>query len=149
MTEPASQSIDRLLAFDFGLKYIGVAVGQTLTQTASPLTTLRAKAGIPNWQEIAELLKKWQPQALVVGIPLNMDGTEQALTFKARAFANDLEARFHLPVFPVDERLSSWEAKQRIFNSTTPKKAKQKLEEDIDAIAAVILLEQWLRSEGQ
>lgn len=135
---------ETILAFDFGLKYIGVAVGQTLTKTASPVTTLRAHQGIPQWEEIEKLILQWRPRALVVGVPLNMDGTEQPMTSYARQFIDVLEKKFNLTVFPVDERLSTWEAKNRLFESSKSKKAKKNLQQ-IDAIAASILLEQWLK----
>jgi putative Holliday junction resolvase len=130
-----------VLGFDFGMQYIGVAVGQSITHSASPLTTLRAKDGIPNWNEVQQLLTKWHPQALVVGLPLNMDDTEQPLTLCARRFMNRLHSRFKLPVYAVDERLSSWEAKQRITLKAT-KQTKQHTNK-IHAQSAVILIEQW------
>lgn len=104
-----------VLGFDFGMKYIGVAVGQTLTGTATPLTTINAKDGIPNWSEIVELIEKWRADAIIVGIPLNMDGTEQAITLCAKRFANRLHAHTKLPIHQVDERLSTFEAKNRVL----------------------------------
>jgi putative Holliday junction resolvase len=97
-----------VLAFDFGLKHLGVAVGQTVTRTASPLTTLRARQGIPDWQELTRLVDEWSPQLLVVGLPLNMDGTESEMAGRARAFAAKLGSRSNLPVVMVDERLTSY-----------------------------------------
>lgn len=126
------------MGFDFGMKYIGVAVGQSITRSATPLTALLAKDGIPQWNEIQTLLDKWKPEAIVVGIPLNMDGTEQPMTLAAKRFANRLKARFKLPVHPVDERLSSWEAMDRL---TKENKKNVKL---LNATAAAILVEQWL-----
>ena len=93
-----------VLAFDFGLKHLGVAVGQTVTRTASPLTTLRARQGIPDWQELTRLVDEWSPQLLVVGLPLNMDGTESEMAGRARAFAAKLGSRSNLPVV-MDEDL--------------------------------------------
>ena len=93
-----------LLGFDFGMKRIGVAVGQTVTKTARPLETLKAKQGVPHWEKILKLIKTWQPDALIVGIPLNMDGTPQPLTEAAEQFANELKKRFELPVYGIDER---------------------------------------------
>lgn len=127
-----------VMGFDFGMKYIGVAVGQSITRSATPLTALLAKDGIPQWNEIQTLLDKWKPEAIVVGIPLNMDGTEQPMTLAAKRFANRLKARFKLPVHPVDERLSSWEAMDRL---TKENKKNVKL---LNATAAAILVEQWL-----
>src|SRR5690625_5668021 len=82
-----------VLAFDFGTQYIGVATGQSITQTASPLAALKAKDGQPNWEQVAELLKQWQPQLLLVGLPLNMDGSASELSRRARRFAGRLQGR--------------------------------------------------------
>lgn len=137
----------QLLAFDFGMKHIGVAVGQTLTQSATPLCTLKAIDGIPNWTEIDARIQDWCPTGIVIGIPLNMDDSEQLLTHCARKFANRVHDRTHLPVYTVDERLSTWEAKNRLHihvQGTKTKKAKKQIH-DVNAMAAAILLEQWLR----
>ena len=96
-----------VLAFDFGLKHIGVAVGQTVTRTASGLATLKARAGKPQWQEVLALVNDWRPSAVLVGLPLNMDGTESEMSDRARQFAAALGARCNLPVHMVDERLTS------------------------------------------
>jgi len=133
-----------VLGFDFGMKYIGVAVGQPLTCTATPVTTLMAQDGIPDWIQIEQLIAHWSPKTLVVGIPLHMDGAEQPMTFSARRFANRLHARFHLPVYAIDERLSTWEAKQRMGLSN--RKMQKKTIESVNALAASILVEQWLHS---
>lgn len=130
-----------VLGFDFGMKWIGLAVGQSITQTATPLKTLSAREGMPDWEQIAALIQEWQPQALVVGIPLNMDGSEQPITQAAKQFATSLETRFHLPVFGVDERLTSWEAKQRLKKQG---KTQQAWIEEVNGLAAVLLLEDWL-----
>ena len=130
------------LGFDFGMKHIGVAVGQTITQTANPLTTLKAKLGTPDWKQVAALVNEWHPQVLVVGIPLNMDGSEQALTHAARRFANQLKKQFNLPVEHADERLTTREAKQDLFDQGGYK-ALQK--HKIDSYSAKIILESWFR----
>ncbi len=129
------------LGFDFGMKHIGVAVGQKITGTATPLTTLNAKDGIPNWDEIKILIEKWQPRALIVGFPLNMDDSAQTMTFASKRFMNRLQAKYALPVHPVDERLTSWEAKKFLREEKTKKKIKT----DEHALAASILLQQWLQ----
>ena len=100
-----------LLAFDFGTKSIGVAVGQRITGTARPLTALKANDGTPDWNLIERLLKEWQPDDVIVGLPLNMDGTEQPLTARARKFANKIHGRFGVSVKLHDERLSTVEAR--------------------------------------
>lgn len=126
-----------LLGFDYGPAKIGVAVGQTLTGTASPLTTLRAVRQKPNWDEITKLIESWQPETLIVGLPYNMDDTEADIAVRARRFARQLEGRYHLPVHLVDERLTSIEAKREL--GRRPKKI-----EELDAVAAKLILETWL-----
>jgi putative Holliday junction resolvase len=131
-----------LLAFDFGLRRIGVAVGQTVTQTATPLHILLAKQGEPNWQEVAILLRTWKPDGLVVGVPVHLDNTEQTITFAARAFAESLR-RFDLPVYEFDERLTTKEARQQLFDQG----GYQALQKSpIDSIAAKLILEDWLKN---
>lgn len=125
-----------LLGFDFGDKRIGVAVGQTLTGTANALTTIRMTRQQPDWAAITRLIDDWQPQALVVGIPLTMHGDEQPLTDRARAFARKLEGRYHLPVHGVDERLSSRAARDELQSSYS-----------VDPAAARIILETWLTEQ--
>lgn len=132
-----------VLGFDFGMKHIGVAVGQTITRTATPLTSLKAVDGIPQWDEIGKLIKTWGAKALIIGLPLNMDGTEQPITAAAKKFGNRLGAHFKLPVHPVDERLTTAEAKQQLFD-TAGYRALDKT--SIDSFAAKLILESWLRS---
>jgi len=126
---------DTLLAFDFGFARIGVAVGQTVTRTASPLTILKARDGIPDWDQVAALVATWQPAALVVGLPINMDGTDNHVTPRARKFANRLSGRYRIPVHLVDERLTTREAR-----NAAPGR------ERIDDIAATLILETWFGS---
>ena len=87
-----------IMGFDYGTKSIGVAIGQELTGSARPLRSLKANDGIPNWEEIEKLIKEWQPDLLIVGLPLNMDGTDQEITVRARKFGNRLHGRFGKPV---------------------------------------------------
>lgn len=129
-----------LLAFDFGMKRIGVAVGQSVTETARPLITLSAKDGQPDWDSLTPLIKKWRPDAFVVGIPLNMDGTEQAITQEARLFANALKDQYNLPVFEMDERLTTKDARERLFNEGGYKALQSG---QIDQVAAQIILQNW------
>ncbi len=142
MPDSATSTEQVLLGFDFGLKYIGVAVGQTLTRTAQPLTTLTAQQGIPDWNEIKKLIETWRPNALVVGIPLNMDGSEQFLTHAARHFSEALEKHFNLPVHSMDERLSTIEARAHLFEKGGYKALQKKA---IDSVAAQLILESWLQ----
>ncbi|MCK4743511.1 MAG: Holliday junction resolvase RuvX [Sulfuriflexus sp.] len=129
-----------LLGFDYGEKRTGVAVGQSLTSTATGLTTLHSKQQKMDWPAIEALIKEWQPDALVVGIPVHMDGTEQPMTLAARKFSRQLHGRFQLPVFEAEERLSSVEAEEYL-GSTEDKAA-------IDKEAARIILQSWLNSQG-
>lgn len=129
------------LGFDFGYKHIGVACGQNQTRTARPVTTLKAQNGAPDWQELQQLIEQWQPTAFVVGIPLNMDGTDQPVAQAARRFSNRLHGRFELPVYQAEERLTTQEAKARIFERF----GYQGLDKNfIDAFAASLILEEWL-----
>ena len=129
-----------LIAFDFGMKRIGVAIGQTITRTARPLDTIQAKEGIPNWNALTKLIKKWLPDALVVGIPLNMDGTDQPISQKAREFASLLTEHFQLPVHLADERLTTKDARERLF-SQGGYKALQ--DGQVDRVAAQLILQNW------
>lgn len=130
------------LGFDFGYKRIGVAVGQQLTCSASPLSTLDAVLGVPNWDLIQTLITQWQPLALIVGLPTCIDGTEQYTTAAARGFARQLRKRFARPVHLVDERLSTMEARAHLFEKGGYRKLKKT---EIDSIAACVILEQWLQ----
>jgi putative pre-16S rRNA nuclease len=133
-----------ILGFDFGLKNIGVAVGQELTSNANPLTVIKAREGIPNWDDIETLIQQWQPQLLVVGLPLNMDGSEQEMTTTARRFGNRLNGRFHLPVVWQDERLSTYEALEHLGIRD---KMQAKNRSDVDRISAQLILQSWLNQQ--
>jgi len=133
-----------LLGFDYGLKNIGVAVGQELTRTASPLTVIKARDGIPNWDDIQTLLDEWKPQVLIVGLPLNMDGSEQAMTKASRKFGNRLNGRFQIPVEWQDERLTTFEALEQLGIHS---KLDAKQREDVDRISAQLILQSWLNEQ--
>ncbi len=126
------------LGFDFGLKRIGVAVGQDLTRSATPLHTIAASNGKPDWAIVAKLIEQWRPRALIVGLPLNMDGTETDITPRARRFGNQLRERYRLPVHWMDERLSTLEAERLIAQSGSKRGA------DSDKLAAQLILQSWL-----
>jgi len=100
-----------VLAFDFGLRNIGVATGQAITRTASEIATVRARDGVPDWNTVDALVRQWQPDALLVGLPLNMDDTESEMSTRAKGFAKNLRSRYRLTVKLVDERLTSFEAR--------------------------------------
>src|SRR5688572_16170657 len=95
------------LGFDYGTKYTGIAIGQTITQTATPLQSLRSHQGKPDWPAIKQLIKQWRPHGLVVGLALQPDGSESVLSLAARNFATMLNQRFQLPVFFSHERLTT------------------------------------------
>ncbi len=135
-----------LLSFDFGKKRIGVAVGQTLTSTSSPVDTVKAVDGKPDWEAISLLIAKWAPDALVVGLPLNMDGTEHDMSQAARRFSNQLHGRFNLPVYLVDERLTSVNA-TAILNENASRKKHRRKKGNIDKIAAQLILETWFSQQ--
>lgn len=130
------------LGFDFGYKRIGVAVGQQITCSARPLSTLDAKFGVPSWDAVQKIISEWRPQALIVGLPTCIDDSEQYTTSAARGFARQLRKRFLLPVHLVDERLSTVEARAQLFAEGGYRKIKQS---QVDSFAACIILEQWLQ----
>ncbi len=140
-----------MLAFDFGTRQIGVAIGQTLTKTANPLTVFKAKDGIPDWGQIKQLLEEWQPNQVLVGLPLNMDGTESEFCARARKFGRRLHGMFGLQVSMVDERLSTFEAKQQESKfriGENRRGEKNYKEQPVDDLAAVIILQTWLSDPG-
>jgi putative Holliday junction resolvase len=127
-----------VLGFDYGTRKIGVAVGQTVTGTATPLVTLPTRDEKPDWAAIGRLVADWQPEALVVGLPLEMNDAEAPVAARARRFARQLEGRYRLPVHLADERLTTREAKRQLdrdgIRNTAP----------VDAVAARLILETWL-----
>ena len=132
-----------LMGFDFGTRSIGIATGQEITGTASPLTSLKANDGIPDWSRLEKLLKEWQPDLLVVGLPLNMDGTEQEMTVRARKFGQRLHGRFGFQVEFKDERLTTTDAKARLFEHGGYKALGKSR---VDAVSAQLILESWMES---
>ena len=135
----------RFLAFDYGLRWIGCAVGQNLTSSASALNSLRAKDGIPQWREIELLLEEWQPQKVIVGLPLNMDGSESEMCQRARKFGNRIHGRFGVTVDFADERLSSFEAKGELIKQAGNQGFKDR---GVDGLSAAIILEGWMREQS-
>jgi len=132
-----------VIAFDYGINQIGLAVGQTLTGSANGIDVLRARDGQPNWDQVQSVIETWRPSLLLVGLPLNMDGTESDFCGRARKFGRRLHGRFGLETLMVDERLSTREAKSR--DRERSGKTRQNYRQDpIDNIAAQIILESWL-----
>jgi len=132
-----TERAETLLAFDYGERHIGVAVGQTLTGTANPLESIRVRNAKPDWAAISRIVSAWHPGALVVGLPLNMDGTEQSVSRRARRFGNQLLGRYQLPVHLVDERLTTREARDRLASEG-------RAGTEDHPVAAQIILESWL-----
>ena len=125
-----------LLGFDYGTKQIGVAVGQVVTGQARELCVLKAQNGVPDWQQIEALLREWQPDALVVGLPLNMDGSPSEMSARAEKF---------LPVHTHDERLTTFEAKGERLRQGQHGGYRER---PVDALAAALLLEGWLNDHA-
>ena len=131
------------LAFDYGLKKIGVAYGQSITGRAKKVDILKARDGIPEWNDVAKIINDWKPNFLVIGLPYNLDGSSSELLSRAVTFAHRLNGRFELPCYGSDERLSSADArieqkKENIFR-------KQNKKVLIDDMAAIIILEDWFK----
>lgn len=132
-----------VLAFDYGTRRVGVASGDTLTRTARTLTALQCAPQIP-WAELDRLVEEYRPQQFIVGLPYNMDGTPTLLTKASRRFALELKSRYAQPVALVDERLSSREASEQLRDARSRGlKRRRTTREDIDMVAARILLERW------
>lgn len=130
-----------ILGFDWGMKRIGVAVGNALLNQATPLKTLPARSGVPDWQLIKKLIQEWSPHACVVGVPMKLDGTNLYTTELAKKFCEALLQNFNLPVYSVDERLTTVEARQQLFEEGGYRKIQSS---EVDSYAAKLIVEQWL-----
>jgi putative holliday junction resolvase len=133
-----------VLGFDYGLRRIGVAVGQRITGTATAIAVVRNSDAGPDWSALDGLLKTWRPQALVVGLPLARDGSDQPMTHAARAFADLLQTRYALPLHFSDERFSSRAAGANFAEARRAGHARKKDAAMLDAQAARCIVEQWL-----
>jgi len=139
-----------VLAFDFGLKRIGIACGDTLTHSAAPRPAAAVNEGGPDWQAIAHEVRALTPKLLVVGAPYNADGSEGAMSAAARRFAAELERRFALPVQMVDERYSSLEASAALKARRASGQRRRRVQRaDIDSAAAAVILARWFAGEGE
>ncbi len=134
-----------LLGFDPGTHKIGIAIGNELTGSARPLTTIIRKSRNADWGKIESLLQEWGVAAAVVGIPLQMDGEEQEMTTLCRKFSNQLRGRFNLTVYEIDERLTSVEAESIIRSNSGQRRPIE--ERDVDAVAATRILQSWLNNQ--
>jgi putative holliday junction resolvase len=143
------EGVHTVLAFDFGLKRIGIASADTLTRTAAPRRAAQVGA-TPDWEEIERNILALRPKVLVVGEPYNADGSPGALAPATRRFAAELERRFGLPVKMVDERWSSLEAAEALKAQRANGERKRRVRrEDIDSAAAAVILQRWLaENEG-
>ena len=129
-----------LLGLDFGTQRIGIAVGQSITGTATALCTIKSRNGKPDCGRITELINHWRPDALVVGLPLHDDGSDSDISKAARRFTQQLQGRYRLPVHNMDERLSTHAAKQHM--------KQQSSKQEVDAVAAMIILQNWLETKS-
>ena len=137
-----------LLAFDFGLARTGVALGNSITNIATPLCILQSRDEKPDWQGISKLIKEWQPKHLIVGMPLYLDGRKSEMTLRTERFCRQLEGRYALPVATVNEQLSSLEAEQRLKQARQSGRKKKVTKSEIDQLAAAIILESWMQQNG-
>ncbi|MEE4109138.1 MAG: Holliday junction resolvase RuvX [Halieaceae bacterium] len=133
----------RVLAFDFGLRQIGVAVGNVAFGTSEPLTVLPAREGQPEWASVAALIEEWQPDVVLVGDPLNMDGSPSELGTRARKFARRLHGRFGVDVAMVDERLTSFAVKSEQREAGHRGDYHR---DPVDSLAAALILRDWLNT---
>lgn len=144
MNQPAVSVPDRLIrimAFDFGTKRLGIAFGQRLINTTEALSPMPARDGVPDWDQLAALVDEWQPDAFVVGLPLNMDGSDSDMSRRANKFAKRLEGRLHKPSYTHDERLTSYEAKGIAIQQKGERHFGQF---SVDGLAAQLILESWM-----
>jgi putative Holliday junction resolvase len=144
----STSTAETCLGFDYGTVRIGVAVGQTLTGTATALVTLNNVNGKPDWDAITALIEEWRPTTLVVGLPLNDDGSAHNTSKAAQRFGNQLHGRYNLPVFTMDERLSSVEAERMLADRKGKKRGSEKHKGETDKLAAKLILESWFSTQG-
>lgn len=136
-----------LIALDFGLRRIGVASGSAITGTASPLTTIAAQAGTPDWKQLDTIISDWSPDLLVLGLPYNTDGSESDMAQKVREFSEDLKARYSLPIAFMDERYTSAEAESLLKQQRRSGMKKRRLKkEDVDSLAAALIAQSWIQN---
>ena len=133
------KSIKICLGFDFGTKRIGIAVGDSISKTAVAIKNIKTINNTPNWVELSSVIRKWSPDCVIVGLPLNIDGSEQVLSCLAKKFAQTLHNKFHLPVFLFDERLTTVESKRVLYKFNKKKSS-------IDSYAAKLITEDWMNS---
>lgn len=147
---PESSRPKIVMAFDYGLRRIGVACGDTVSRNASALKTVPAGPLGPRWELIASMMHDWQPNMAVVGLPYNVDGSDNDMSSAARSFAAELARRFGVEVVMVDERYSSLEAEARLQTARESGLRRRRVaKSDVDAAAACVILERWFTEKTQ
>ena len=149
MTKDSDAPFRCILALDFGLRRIGVATANSISGTASALTTLPANDGEPEWQHLDNLICDWEPELLLVGLPYNTDGSESEMTQKVRRFCERLSARYNKQVTTVDERYTSVEAEAQLKAARQDGRKTRRIKKgDVDSLAAQLIAESWLQSQS-
>lgn len=143
MPKQPTSSHTVLLGIDYGTKRIGLSIGQMITQTAQAIPLITCKNNLPDWRQITQVISEWGVDGIVVGLPLNMDGSPQPITELTHEFITKLKQHTTLPIYTVDERLTTIEAKQQL--SQRARKPHQLDRQKIDSYAAKIILEAWLK----
>ena len=137
-----------VIAFDFGLKRTGVAVGNTVTGSATPECTLQSKDEQPDWEGISKLFKEWQPKQIVVGMPTELDGSESPLNKRVQRFCNQIQGRYNIDVYQENEQFTSIEAAKRLKQLRQSGRKKKVTKDEVDKIAAAIILENWMQKNA-
>lgn len=136
-------SINSIMAFDFGTQKMGMAIGQSSIQSSTPLAQFPMKDGIPQWEQLLKIVKEWQPDLFLVGLPLNMDDSESELSLRARKFARRLRHQTNIETYMVDERLTTRNAREQLEGYQKQGRGKSL---SADSLAAAILIENWYES---
>ena len=139
---PETTQAQTIMAFDFGTQKMGIAVGQALIESATPLALFPMKDGIPQWENLLKIIKQHQPQLFLVGLPLNMDDSESELSTRARKFARRLRHQSNINTLMVDERLTTREARDELDHYQAQGRGKKLA---ADSLAAALLIESWYR----
>ena len=139
-----TQEFGVVMAFDYGLRNIGIAIGQNITKSASTFYSIKAKEGKPDWIKLDSIVEEWQPSLFIVGDPFNMDGTKSDLQKRISKFSSELNKRYDVRVHMMDERLTTKEAKERIKTESSGLKESA----NKHSVSAQIILEDWFRSTG-
>jgi len=139
---PDMQSAQSIMAFDFGTQKMGMAIGQSTIESSNPLSLFPMKDGIPDWDKLLKIVKEWQPNLFIVGLPLNMDDSESELSARARKFARRLRHQTNIETWMMDERLTTREAREELESHQSKGQAKRL---SADSFAAALLIQSWYR----